>query len=296
MPKSASTSPSQSPHPAHAIARQLGERDRVAIECIRRIVDLIGIDRAQALVDQARHIHASGGMVTHDGRRRRTLGGIFFFLFNQSATPDQRRDILRLQANLKSEIDLRKRLKTPFVGRLGSLSAPVDLDEARRLARKLAGSAGKTLSMKIRIVGRPGKIERRDGLVVFQMRDASAPPKLPKVLPPMPDAPQTYVVYMAAKHWLRVAPELEKDDCPLTIEGAAAFDPQLGRMVIYAQEVYLRRKPAPQLDQLLAAEQEALRQIEAINALPFSKRQKLSEVVAKLEAIRAQIKALKSRP
>lgn len=151
--------------------------------------------------------------------------------------------------------------------------------------------------MKIRIVGRPGRIERRDGLVVFQMRDTSAPPKLPKVLPPLPNATQTYVVYMATKHWLRVAPELEKDDRPLTIEGAAVFDPQLSRMVIYAQEVYIRQKPAPpQLDQLLAAEQEALRQIEAINALPFSKRQKLSEAVAKLEAIRAQIKALKSRP
>lgn len=295
MSKSASTSPSQSPHPAHAIVRQLGERDRVAIECIRRIVDLIGIDRAQALVDQARRIDAKGGMVTHDGRRRRTLGGIFFFLFNQSATPDQRREILRLQAHLKSEIELRKRLKTPFVGRLGSLSAPVDLDDARRLARKLGGSAGKTLSMKIRIVGRPGKIERRDSLVVFQMRDSVLPPKLPKVLPPLPDAPQTYVVYMAAKHWLRVAPELEKDDCPLTIEGAAVFDPQLGKLVIYAQEVYIRRQPAPRLDQLLAAEQEALRRIEAINALPFSKRQGLSDAIAALESIRAQIRALQSR-
>jgi hypothetical protein len=296
MSKSASTSPSQSPHPARAIARQLGERDRVAVECIRRIADLIGMDGAQALVDQARRINANGGMVTHDGRRRRTLGGIFFFLFNQSATPEQRRDILRLQAHLKSEIDLRKRLKTPFIGRLGSLSAPVDLDDARRLARKLAGSAGKTLSMKIRIVGRPGKIERRDGLVVFQMRDSAAPPKLPKVLPPLPDAPQTYVVYMAAKHWLRVAPEVEKDDCPLTIEGAAAFDPQLGTLVIYAQEVYIRQQPAPQLDQLLAAEQDALRRIEAINALPFSQRQGLSDAIAALESIRAQIKALKSRP
>jgi hypothetical protein len=235
-------------------------------------------------------------MVTHDGRRRRTLGGIFFFLFNQSATPDQRREILHLQTHLKSEIDLRKRLKTPFVGRLGSLSAPVDLDTARRLVRKLAGSAGKTLSMKIRIVGRPAKIERRDGLVVFQMRDSAAPPRLPKVLPPLPDAPQTHVVYMAAKQWLRVAPQLEKDDCPLTIEGVVAFDPQLGKLVIYAQEVYIRPRPAPQIDQLLAAEQDALRRIDAINALPFSRRQGLSDAIAHLESIRAQIKALQSRP
>lgn len=296
MSKNTSTSTSESPHPAYAIARQLGERDRVAVECIRHIIDIGGIERAQSLVDQARRIDANGGMVTHDGRRRRTLGGIFFFLFNQSATPDQRRDILRLQARLKSEIDLRKRLKTPFVGRLGSLSAPVDLDTARRLARKLAGSAGKTLSMKIRIVGRPAKIERRDGLVVFQMRDSAAPPKLPKVLPPLPDAPQTYVVYMAAKQWLRVAPQLEKDDCPLTIEGVVAFDPQLGKLVIYAQEVYIRPRPAPQIDQLLAAEQEALRRIDAINALPFSRRQGLSDAIAHLESIRAQIKALQSRP
>jgi hypothetical protein len=298
MSKDASTSPSQSPH--LAVAHRLGERDRVAVECIRRIVELIGVERAQALVDQARRLDAAGGMVTHDGRRRRTLGGIFFFLFNQSATPDQRRELLRLQARLRSEIEFRKRLKTPFVGRLGSLSAPVDLDDARRLARKLVGNAGRMLSVKIRIVGRPDKIERRDGLVVFQMRDSAAPPKLPKVLPPLPDAPQTYVVYMAAKHWLRVAPELEKSDCPLTIEGVAVFDPKLGKLVIYTQDVYIRLKPAPpsaesQLDQLRAAERDALRRIAAINALPFSKRRGLSEAIAQLESIRAQIKALQSR-
>jgi hypothetical protein len=201
---------------------------------------------------------------------------------------------------LRAEIEIRKRLKTPFVGRLGSLSAPVDLDDARRLARRLAGSAGKMLSVKIRIVGRPDKIERRDGLVVFQMRAADAAPKLPKVLPPLPDEPQTYLVYMSAKHWLRVEPELEKSDCPLTIDGVAAFDPQLGKLIIYTQNVYIRPKPAPpsaesQLKQLRAAEQDALRRIAAIKALPASKRRGLSEAIAKLEAIRAQIKALESR-
>lgn len=295
MSKSTSTSPSQSSHPAHAVAHQLGERDRVAIECIRRIIDLIGIERTQTLVDQARRIDAAGGIVTHDGRRRRTLGGIFFYLFNQSASPDQRREILHLQARLRAEIAFRKRLKTPSVGRLGSLSTSVDLDSARHLARKLAGSAGKTLSMKIRIVGRPGKTERRDGLVIFQMHSPVLPPKLPKVLPPLPDTPQTYVIYMAVKQWLRVAPQLEQDDHALIVEGAAAFDPQLGKLVIYAQEAYIRQLPAPKLDQLLAAEQEALCRIAAINALPFSQRQELSKAVAELESIRVQIKALQSR-
>jgi hypothetical protein len=65
---------------AAAIAAQLGETVGGPRATIWRIVRTIGPERAQAFVAQALEAEANGGMLIPDGSRRRTLGGIFFYL------------------------------------------------------------------------------------------------------------------------------------------------------------------------------------------------------------------------
>jgi hypothetical protein len=65
---------------ATAIADQLGETAPGARATIWRTVRTIGPEWAQAFVAQALDVEANGGMRVPDGSRRRTLGGIFFYL------------------------------------------------------------------------------------------------------------------------------------------------------------------------------------------------------------------------
>ncbi len=80
---------------ATAIAAQLGETAPGARATIWRTVRTIGSERAQAFVAQAQEIEANGGMMVPDGSRRRTLGGIFFYLVRTQVSDDEAMQINR---------------------------------------------------------------------------------------------------------------------------------------------------------------------------------------------------------
>ncbi len=73
---------------AAAIAAQLGETHAGARATIWRTVRTIGPERAQAFVVLALDVEANGGMLIPDGSRKRTLGGIFFYLVRTQVTGD----------------------------------------------------------------------------------------------------------------------------------------------------------------------------------------------------------------
>ena len=91
----AARNPTQPPTPptAHRIATTLGETEPVPTKQIQRIVQTLGEDRALQLMAQAVAIEQQGGQLLPDGSRRRTLGGIFFRLVRDQATPEQHRRI-----------------------------------------------------------------------------------------------------------------------------------------------------------------------------------------------------------
>jgi hypothetical protein len=71
---------------------------------------------------------------------------------------------------------------------------------------------------KITIVGRPCGVERFDSFMILHIKETCTPP-LPKGLPPL-QGETHYNVFMALKHWNRVAPALQKsEDDTLIIEG-----------------------------------------------------------------------------
>lgn len=67
----------------YRIAERLGESAPQAVALIGRIVRAIGPDAAQQLAERAVATDQGEGMLTDDGSRRRTLGGIFFVLVKQ---------------------------------------------------------------------------------------------------------------------------------------------------------------------------------------------------------------------
>lgn len=63
-----------------SIAEALGESDNVPLRELEALVHVCGVSFAQAILKETEEIEAGGGLMTSDGGKRRTKGGVFFFL------------------------------------------------------------------------------------------------------------------------------------------------------------------------------------------------------------------------
>jgi Phosphorylated adapter RNA export protein, RNA-binding domain len=70
------------------LAQALQEPKRALLQKVLRTV---GQDRCAAILADTLQCEANGGMLTKDGTRRRTPGGVFFQLVKDRATPQERR-------------------------------------------------------------------------------------------------------------------------------------------------------------------------------------------------------------
>jgi RNA recognition motif-containing protein len=65
---------------ANLIAAELGETEKQPIIQLQRLLQLTSLPFMELLVAEAKMVEEEGGMLTNDESRRRTLGGIFFYL------------------------------------------------------------------------------------------------------------------------------------------------------------------------------------------------------------------------
>jgi hypothetical protein len=77
---------------AKEIATRLGETELGALQQIMKVVDFLGREKAQQLLQETMTIEANGGMPTLDGTRRRSPGGVFLWL--AKANPQLRQYML----------------------------------------------------------------------------------------------------------------------------------------------------------------------------------------------------------
>ena len=78
------------PRLVEGTAAELGETADVVRMLIKRIVRTLGEDRTRELVRHAQVVEEQGDMLVPDGSRRRTLGGVFFKLAKEHASPEER--------------------------------------------------------------------------------------------------------------------------------------------------------------------------------------------------------------
>ncbi len=93
IPEEEQEEQAQRSHLALQIADQLGETEPEPRYTIRLSLLLLGRVRVQALVDKTLAIEADGGMITSDGTRRRTSGGVFFHLLRKACNKEQREQL-----------------------------------------------------------------------------------------------------------------------------------------------------------------------------------------------------------
>jgi len=216
---------------AQRIAAQLEEP---LLWLVENVIKVLGQTRADELLQQTLEIEAGGGILTAQGDRRRTPGGVYLKLLKEQTSPEEQEGIFAGGPKTKPK-------GTDGDGANSANPAPIGplpWDDARLEISRLIKLPLEKASVKITLVGRPSQVSKAKSCVVVAMK-GSRPPSLPKGLPPAPDGSDfSYAVFISLRHWAKVAPVMAQDkDERLLVEGYPIFDPKRGITVILAQNV-----------------------------------------------------------
>src|SRR6516165_1323935 len=178
-------------------------------DLLTKVLRTLGPERTTAIFADTLQQEAAGGVLTKDGTRRRTAGGGFFQLVKAQATRQERRRLFPRPTPQQAQA----RPKEP--------PQALAWDEVSPILETLATHpAGEARTMKLTLIGRPGKVEMRSQAVVFRMQ-GKPPGPLPRGLPPVPTTPpMTWNVMVAIRQWNRVKDSVTSHpDDQLIIEG-----------------------------------------------------------------------------
>ncbi len=210
---------------ADEIAARLGETEEKPIRQIRRAVRILGEHRVRTVVARALDVEASGGMMRADGSQKRSLGGVFFILMRDDVG---RKDFYRIFKGGQHQ-----RPNGPgAVAR--TTPVPFDWTTFGVAATEAMSEPGEATTVKLTVIGRPGKIVERGDVALVAMRSEKVP-SLPKGVP-APPSPQTdYMVLVGMKQWRKVAEALAADPTDkLLIEGYPTVQPEVAGITVYA--------------------------------------------------------------
>jgi hypothetical protein len=211
------TTPDQTKDVVTTIATQLGETEPAPLGQIQRIVKRLGKETALAFLAETQQLEAQGGLMLRDGSRRRTPGGVFFYLVKQRIST---KDKLRIFYPLNKQ-------RQP---------APAEEEKPHY-------TEGEVRKVKLTSVGRPGPITMQGGSVITTLPARAAPP-LPKGLPAFPAQPTPYTLYLPTTQWQRLAEALEDPEDALIIEGVPTIDTTQQGILVYVTLATTKKREA----------------------------------------------------
>lgn len=217
--------PEQIQEHAQKFAEGLGETDGKPIGQIGLLIEKCGLDFVKKLAEETDKVEAKDGIKTHDGKRRRTKGGVFFFLAKGRMDPKIRQEIF---PNFGKHAD-------------GNIT-PIGIEWTARkeYIKPLAEEPGQVNNLDIKLIGRLGKVHIEGGTVmtVVEQKQVKSPP-YPKGVPPFEDVEEItyYYVFMSLKHWQTVEESLKDETDMIIVEGTAVFDTELNGISILSTRV-----------------------------------------------------------
>lgn len=235
---------------AMEIAQQLGE-PHYGMMLIDTLIRKSSPEFVEEVLKAALECEANGGMMVHNGSRRRTPGGVFFYMAKGRLAPEIAGTIFIMKADArKRQRDLKKAARTPNPNdgpsaaglvfyNLQEKLPPFSWDERATTLQPVIETAhqGELFSMKCVLIGRPTHIERRQHLVVISIQDSLKQMQLPKGVPPIPENSTLYVVYVSAKQWDKVEAAAVDPEDALIIEGVCSFDPAVNGMAVFTTSI-----------------------------------------------------------
>lgn len=210
---------------AKEIAATLNEPN---VGLINKVIKVIGMQRTQEFYEKTLEIEQNGGMKVSQGDRRRTPGGVFFYLVRHGVEPEEKKSIFP---------------RTPSKKKSKKAPPPPTWAESQAYIKKLMQQPqGKVSKVKLTLIGRPRRVATTKTCMVCVMEGKPIPDNMPKGLPTPPKQPISYAVFIASKQWKRVAESLKEHmDDELIIEGFPFFDPSKGVTAVLAQGVTTKR-------------------------------------------------------
>lgn len=193
---------------AGEIAAQLGETESSVRWQIGRALRIIGEERTRAFVAQARAVEAAGGMMLPDGSRRHTVGGLFFRLMREQLMGDEasRQDAYRIfRPHGTKERDAQK----ASTDKAPRTTASYDWTAFSADATEAMSEPGKATTVKLTVIGKPGKVVARDDIVFVGLTSPTVP-SLPKGVP-VPAGGGRFLAMVSAKQWAKIAAALTAD-------------------------------------------------------------------------------------
>jgi hypothetical protein len=89
------------------IAKALGESEEIPLTQIRGVVSVLGEEVSLKLLEETKHIEDKGGMMLPDNSRKRTAGGVFFYLARQKLSQEDKLVIFRAPKPAKAPVSER---------------------------------------------------------------------------------------------------------------------------------------------------------------------------------------------
>jgi outer membrane murein-binding lipoprotein Lpp len=225
----ASPSPDQIKGAAAKIGEALGETSPKPVAQIRQLIEKCGLPFVEKIMAETEAIEAEGGLLTHDRKRRRSKGGVFFYL-----------------AKGQMDAELRAQIFPNFgKGGDGTIAPPgIDWEERVKPMKALRPDAGQISGLMVTLSGRPRKlhIDGSSVMTVLEQRQVKAPP-YPKGVPHFDtiDGITSYYVFMSLRHWRRVEKALEDETDLLVVEGSAVYDAALEGVTILSTRVSTKK-------------------------------------------------------
>ena len=225
------------------IAQTLGETGQAVRQQIQRIVWALGPTAAQSMLEQTLQIEQNGGMMLRNGSRRRTPGGVFFHLVYTTGQPQEGRTLgMPVSKKPKEEQThqaSKQQVKQP-IPKPAPQEIPLFRWEDRIAAIKEAESEKGQVTVKITVIGRPGKIVDRGSCIITVMESTKVP-MLPKGLPTPTNVPTKYAVYIASKQWKKVEEAIKDPEDMLIIEGFPKTDPEVSAIAVFTTNVTTKK-------------------------------------------------------
>lgn len=204
------------------IAETLGEKDDGPLSQLEMLVEHKGEEFVREVLKETLEVEKKGGMRTHSGKRRRTVGGVFFYL-----------------AKGKLEPELRQKIFPNFgTTKRGTV---ISWDERHEMAAAAREKPGRARVITCMVQGRIEDVEIKESSVVLTLlytHEDSA--TYPRGVPVPPSDDMALTVYMGIGHWESVAGSLEHKRDEIIINGTMGFDPETESIAIFAQQVTTR--------------------------------------------------------
>jgi len=220
---------------AGEIAAQLGETEPEPAGLIARALRLLGEEQVQATVARALEVEAAGGMMVPDGSRRRTVGGVFFYLLRTTVGQKEWYRIFRPQTTGHGGNEAQGAPGAETTGQVTVAAAtPFDWATFSVAAMEAMSERGEATTVKLTVIGKPGTVVERGDVVLVAMRSEKAP-SFPKGVP-APESPTVdYMVLVGRKQWGRVAQALASDPADkVLIEGYPTVRPDFAGITVHA--------------------------------------------------------------